>query len=106
MEDKELEKDEMVEGAEQSALDTAGELLETFEQKFTKALLTSDEECTLEGDIRANLAAAEQAGASKAIRAARLAGVLAEGAVHVYINVNPLVEYYNTVIVSEDEENE
>lgn len=78
--------------------DTPEEILEEFSKEFLSTILESEEEdCTYLGDVKVNMQAAEDLSSRKITRAAKLAGVTADGAVYAFIDVNPMVEYYDDV---------
>lgn len=87
--------------------ETPEEILDEFAKEFLSAILESDEEdCTYIGDVKVNMQAAEELKSRKIVRAAKLAGVCAEGAVYAFIDVNPMVEYYDEVQPEEEDDEE
>lgn len=105
--EEEITEEVVTTDADVQVEETPEEILDEFAKEFLSAILESEEEdCTYIGDVKVNMQAAEDLSSRKIVRAAKLAGVAAEGAVYAFIDVNPLVEYYDEVQPEEDEEDD
>ena len=103
-----MDNEEKVLEAENQALDapesTPEEVLEEFHKEFLQAILEAEAECDLISSIKLNLEIADELSVSKVQRAVKLAGIETDGAVLAFIDVNPMVEYYDEVKVGEEDE--